>query len=138
MLYCVVSNSVYCDISNEGKVGRSSTYEQFKMKALCSLEMSGYVKLHITQFSIPEGNIFCGKIFTAVTHLQWSQVPLMTHKASLLLLTVVFPSNHVWPLLWPKAILTNEIMWLALTSVWKELLDGWTEIHECTVERGGM
>jgi len=55
MLYCVVRNSVYCDISKEGKAGRSATYEQLKMKVLRSLEMSGYIKLHITQFHIPEG-----------------------------------------------------------------------------------
>ena len=46
---------MYCGISKAGKFGRSTTYEQLKMKALRSLEMSGYVKLHITQFHIPEG-----------------------------------------------------------------------------------
>ena len=33
---------------------------------------------------------------------------------------------------------TYKIMWLTLTSVWKELLDGWTEIHECTLEGGDV
>jgi hypothetical protein len=90
------------------------------MNVLRSLEMSGYVQLHITQFYIPEGQFLSRKDLHSnhpLTVKPWKEVPLMTLKVSLLLLTVVFPSNHVWPLLQPKAILTNKIMWLTLPSV---------------------